>query len=227
MGAVLDHIAELSDPKAAAAEVARLNDLLAPTTVIPSEVSDGVREIGSAIERTDLSRWEAVDPRHALIVLRAEVIAQRALDELESPAARDQLRIALESIRQALAAIAEREPVSDDRSPKEVVQWLAESTEVPQARLAELVGVSTRQFQRWVSGAEPSQPEGEEARKVRAVARIVNQLRFVLTPAGAVDWFNWPRTDLDGKPPAALLADPQRLPELTMVAGRMRSAYAA
>jgi hypothetical protein len=227
MSAVVDAIAELADPQTAAAEVARLNDLLATRSTIPPEVSEGVREIAAAIEQTGLARWEAIDPRHALVMLRAAVSAQRALEEPDSPAARDQLRIALESLRQAFAAIAESQPVSDERSAKEIVRWLAETTEVPQARLAELLGVSARHFQRWVSANEPSQPEGEEARKVRAVARIVNQLRFVLSPAGAIEWFGWPRSDLGGEPPVALLADPQRQPELTAVAGRMRSAYAS
>jgi hypothetical protein len=227
MSVVLNQIAELSDPSAAAAEVARLNDLLASERVIPPEVLEGVREIGAALERTGLARWEAIDPRHAVVLLRAGVIALRSLDQPESSTARDQLRIALESIRQALAAIAEREPVSDERSPKEIVVWLVKTTEVPQAKLAGLLGVSPRQFQRWVSSSETSQPEGDDARKVRAVARIVNQLRFVLTPAGVIDWFSWPRSDLDGEAPIALLADSQQLPELTSIAARMRSAYAA
>lgn len=226
MSAVLDSIVELADPPAAAAELARLNDRLAVEATIPPEIAEGVREIATAIEQTGLARWETVDPLHALIVLRAEVVAQRALERPESPAARDELRVALESMRQAFAAIAEREPVSDERSPNELARWLAATTDVPQARLAQLLGVSARQFQRWVSVTDPSQPEGEEARKIRAVARIVNQLRFVLTPAGAIEWFSWPRSDLDGEPPAALLHDPSRLPDLTALAGSMRSTYA-
>ena len=91
-----------------------------------------------------------------MIVLRSAVSAQRALEDPDSPAARDQLRVALESIRQSLAAIAEREPVSDERTPKEIVQWLAAHTEVPQARLADLLGVSARQLQRWLSTTQSS-----------------------------------------------------------------------
>jgi uncharacterized protein (DUF2384 family) len=136
------------------------------------------------------------------------------------------LRVALESLRQGFAAIAESEPVADERSPKEVARWLAEKTEVPQNRLAELFGVSLRQFQRWVSPQERAQPEGDDARRVRAVARIVNQLRFSLTPAGAIEWFSWPRDDLDGRRPIELLDEPGRLPELTALAGSMRSTYA-
>jgi hypothetical protein len=161
-----------------------------------------------------------------VIVLHSAVSAQRTLEDRESIAARDQLRVALESIRQSLAAIAEREPVSDERSPKQIVQWLAQRTEVPQARLADLLGVSARQLQRWVSGSESAQPEGDDARKVRLVARIVNQLRFVLTPGGTVEWFTWPRTDLGNRRPLDLLDDPAQEPTLTLIAGSMRSALA-
>src|SRR6266536_1833818 len=214
MSAVLDTIVDLTDPARAATELMRLNNRLARTRTIPADVAEAVREIADAVERTDIARWDSIDPRHTVLVLRAAVSAQRAL---ERPRSRDRLRLALDSLGQAFAAIAELEPVGDDRSPKELVQLLAAQTEVAQARLAELLGVSPRQFQRWLSPHESAQPEGEDLRRVRAVARIVNQLRFVLTPAGAVDWFDWPRDDLRGRTPSDLLDDPEQLPELTRV----------
>src|SRR5712691_1811792 len=227
MSAVIKTMADISSPAAAATEVARLNNRLAGERTIPTDVGDAVREIATAIERTGPSRWEMIDPHHAVIVLHSAVTAQRALDDPQSARARDQLRIALESIRQSLAAIAEREPVSDERSPKQIVQWLAERTEVSQATLAELLGVSARQLQRWLSASERAQPEGEDARKVRLVARLVNQLRFVLTPAGTVDWFSWPRSDLDQRRPLDLLDDPAEEPTLAMIAGAMRGQLAS
>jgi hypothetical protein len=227
VSAVWDTIIDLSDPEAAAAEIQKLNDRLARERTIPAEIVESVREIAAAVDETSLRRWELIDPRHAVIVLHSAVGAQRAVEEPESPASRDQLRIALESMRQSLAAIAEREPVSDERSPKEVVRWLAERTEVPQATLAQLLGVSARQLQRWLSPGETAQPEGDDARKARLVARIVNQLRFVLTPAGTVDWFSWPREDLGGRPPLELLDDPAQEPTLALAAGGMRSVLAA
>jgi hypothetical protein len=226
MSAVLDTITDLSDPAAAAREIQRLNDRLAGERTVPPAIAAAVREIASGIEDTNLRRWETIDPTHAVIVLRSAVSAQRALEQPDSPAARDQLRVALESIRQSLAAIAEREPVSGERTPKEIVQWLAARTEVPQTRLAELLGVSARQLQRWLSTAQSSQPEGDDARRVRLVARIVNQLRFALTPAGTVEWFGWVRSDLGSRTPAELLDDPIEEPRLLMVAGAMRSTLA-
>ncbi|MBV9421645.1 MAG: hypothetical protein JOZ98_01950 [Solirubrobacterales bacterium] len=226
MSAVLDSIADLSQPAAAAREIQTLNDRLATTRVIPSDIAAEVRQIVAGVEETNLRRWESIDPTHAVIVLRSAVTAQRALEDPDSPAARDQLRVALESIRQSLAAIYEREPVGDERDAKQIVQWLLARTEVSQARLANLLGVSARQLQRWLSPTEGSRPEGEEARKVRLVARIVNQLRFALTPAGTVEWFSWPRSDLGSRAPQDLLSDPVEEPRLLRVAGAMRSTLA-
>ncbi len=226
MSTVLDSIADLSQPAAAAVEIQQLNDRLAVEPTISAPIADTVRQLAAGVDQTNVSRWEAIDPHHAVIVLHSAVSAQRAIEEPDSPAARDQLRVALESIRQSLAAIAEREPVSDDRNPKQIVQWLAERTEVSQAALADLLGVSARQLQRWLSTTGPAQPEGDDARKVRLVARLVNQLRFVLTPAGTVDWFSWPRTDLDQQRPRDLLDDPAAEPTLAAIAGAMRGQLA-
>ena len=226
MNAVLDTITDLRQPAAAAAEIQLLNDGLARERSIPPGIEGAVRDIAAGLDHTTLQRWEMIDPRHAVIVLHSAVSAQRAIEEPESSAARDQLRVALETLRQSLAAIAEREPVSDERSPKQIVQWLASRTEVSQARLAKLLGVSPRQLQRWLSPSEPAQPDGEDLRKVRVVARVVNQLRFALTPAGTVEWFEWPRSDLGDRRPLDLLDDPIEEPTLLKIAGSMRSTLA-
>lgn len=227
MSAVLDPILELSRPAEAAGELQALNDRLARERSIPGDVAGAVEAVVEALLDADLRSWHAIDPHHAVIVLRSAMSAQRAARARRSPAARDELRVALESMRQSLAAIAEREPVSDERRPKELVQWLAERTEVSQARLAELLGVSARQLQRWISDAERAQPEGDDARKVRLVAQLVNQLRFSLTPSGTVEWFGWPRGDLGGRCPLDLLGVPAEEPALMAAAAGMRGLSAA
>jgi len=228
MTAVLEAVAEIARPADAAQEIARLNNRLARERTIPNEVADAVHAIAIGIvDETAMNRWEAIDPYLALIIHRAVIQAEEAVRQRDEASARDQLRVALESLRQGFAAIAESEPVADERSPKEIARWLADSAEVPQNRLADLLGVSLRQFQRWVSSRERAQPEGDDARRVRAVARIINQLRFSLTPTGAVDWFSWPRDDLEGQRPIDLLEEPAKLPELTALAGSMRSTFAS
>ena len=228
MSAMLETVAEIARPADAAAQVAGLNQRLARESTIPADIRDAVHEIASGlVDRTSMARWDAIDPYLALIVHRAVIQAQEAVERRDGRHARDQLRVALESLRQGFAAIAENEPVADERSPKEIVRWLAETADIPQRRLAELLGVSLRQFQRWVSPQGSTGPEGDEARRVRAVARIVNQLRFALTPAGAIEWFSWPREDLGGATPRDLLDDTTRLPELTAIAGSMRATTAS
>jgi uncharacterized protein (DUF2384 family) len=228
MTAMPDVIVELGRPADTAREIARLNDRLARERTIPAEIAEAVHLIAAAVvDETSMARWEAIDPYLTLIIHRAVIQAEEAARQPEETEARDRLRVALESLRQGFSGIAENEPVADERSPKEIAQWLTEVAEVPQNRLAELLGVSLRQFQRWVSTLEAAQPSGDDARRVRAVARIVNQLRFALTPAGAVEWLTWPRDDLQGRRPIELLGEPDKLPELTAIAGRMRGTYAS
>ena len=98
MSAFLDAIADLSQPETAAAEIQRLNDRLSTEQAITADIGDAVRELVAGVDQTNLRRWEAIDPHHAVIVLHSAVSAQRALEDPDSSAARDQLRIALETL---------------------------------------------------------------------------------------------------------------------------------
>jgi hypothetical protein len=210
---------DLARPAEAAAAVDALNDTLAASARVPAGVGAAVGALGAAVRATPLERWTAADPYLALLVHRAVLDAQAAVEGEE----RDALRIALERMSHALAALGEAEEVGDARSPKELARWLADTVEVPQRDLAELLGVDLRRFQRWISARERTRPEGEEARRLRALARLVGQLRHAFTPAGVVAWFDWPRADLGGATPRELLADPVRLPDLLLAAGSTRS----
>src|SRR5436190_4220167 len=101
-----------------------------PRPVRPRGRCAEVRELVAALRETRLGRWDAIDPRHTAVLLHSGLSARDLIDRSDDAGARDELRVALEAMRQALAAIAEREPVGDDRRPKEIVQWLAERTEV-------------------------------------------------------------------------------------------------
>jgi hypothetical protein len=212
-------VLDLARPAAAAAVVDAVNDRLAAEAGVPGDVGAAVGALTAAVRATPLDRWTAADPYLALLIHRAVLDAQAAVDE----EARDGLRVALERLSHALAALGEAEEVGDARTPKEVARWLAGAVEVPQRDLAELLGVDLRRFQRWISVRERTQPEGEEARRLRALARIVGQLRHAFTPAGVLAWFDWPRPELGGATPRELLADPVRLPDLVLAAGSMRS----
>jgi hypothetical protein len=222
MNATLETIRDLSRPAEAAEELHELSMRLAAFTEIPPEIQGPVRELTDAVDAAR-GRWSSIDPHYVEILLRATLSAQIALMEPELPESRDRLRMALDGLSAAFDAIAEQEQVSDDRTGKELVSWLAEHTEVSQVELARLLGVSPRQFQRWLSPGETAGPEGDDLRRVRVVARIVNQLRFSLTPAGVVWWFSHRLPQLGGKRPIDLLDRPARLPDLIAVANETRA----
>jgi len=226
MSALVDFAAEAERPAEAAAEIAALNRSLAAHATIPPEVAGPVRELAGGLARSDVVRWARVDPYPALLVHRAALEALAAVEAAGDPEARDRLRVALAALEHALASIAEREPVGDDRPAEELARWLAATLEVPQRELAELLGVDLRRLQRWLSERGPGRPEGEDARRVRAVARIVAQLRHALTGVGVVDWFRRPHPDLGGRAPLDVLDDPMSLPELVELAGALRATVA-
>jgi uncharacterized protein (DUF2384 family) len=225
MNATLQTIRDLSRPAEAASELHELSMELAYHDTIPAAIRERVRELIGAVD-AETASFGQVDPYYVELVLRAALSAQIALMEPEAPDSRLRLRMALDSLAQAFASIAEDQPVSDDRSGKELVAWLVAITEAPQAQIAQLIGVSPRQFQRWLSPSESASPEGDDLRRVRAIARIVNQLRFSLTPAGVVDWFSWRSPELGRKRPIDLLDKPAQLPRLIGLASDLRSTTA-
>jgi uncharacterized protein (DUF2384 family) len=222
MNAVLATIRNLVNPAAAAEELHQLNMELAAAATIPVAIQAQVRELTDAVDRAH-GGWASIDPHYVEILLRATLSAQIALMEPDAPESRDRLRMALDGLVAAFDAIAEQVPVSDDRTGKELVAWLVEHAEVSQAELAHLLGVSPRQFQRWLSPAEKAGPDGDDLRRVRAVARIVNQLRFSLTPAGVIAWFSRRLPQLGRRRPIDLLDRPERLPDLIAVAAETRA----
>lgn len=225
MNAVLQTIRDQSRPAEAATELHELSMELAYHETIPPVVQARVRELIDAVD-SETASWGQVDPYYVELVLRAALSAQIALREPDAEDSRLRLRMALDSLAQAFASIAEDQPVSDDRTGKELVAWLVATTEAPQAQIAGLIGVSPRQFQRWLSPSESASPEGNDLRRVRAIARIVNQLRFSLTPAGVVEWFSWRSPELR-KRPIDLLDTPAQLPRLIGLASDLRATTAS
>jgi hypothetical protein len=217
--AVLSNLVDLDRPAAAAAAVGALNDRLAGSPSVSEEVALEVRSLASAVSATPLERWVAADPYLALLVHRAVLEAAAGAERAD----RDHLRLALERLAHALAALGEAEEVGEGRTPKELARWLVDAVDAPQRDLAALLGVDLRRLQRWVSPRERTQPDGEEARRLRAVVRLVAQLRHSFTGAGVLAWFDWPRPELGGTTPRELLADPVRLPDLALAAGSARS----
>jgi hypothetical protein len=218
---------DLRRPALVARQLAEANRSLARERDTPAGVVGLVQDVTDAIGAGDEHALAVVNPWLWIRVQGAALRAQAALRE-DDPRRRRQLRLALEQMRFLFARIAEREPIGEEQPATEVARWLeATLPAVAQQRKADLLGVGVRTYQRWISDREPSRPAGEDERRLRVVARIVNQLRHSLTGPGVVEWFGHPRADLAGASPTAIIDDPDRLELLLAAAAASRGNVAA
>jgi hypothetical protein len=218
---------DLRNPSLVAHELGEANRRLAREGETPPAVIRVVEDVAAAISEGDEHELARVNPWLWIRVQGAALRAQACLRE-DDPKRRHQLRLALEQMRFLFARIAEREPIGEDRSANQVARWLeATLPSVSQRRKANLLRIGVRTYQRWVSNSETSSPSGEDERRLRVVARIVNQLRHSLTGPGVIEWFDHPRADLHGASPGEVLDDPDRLEPLLAAAAASRGNVAA
>jgi hypothetical protein len=218
---------DIGQPASVARELGEANARLAAERQTPAFVVGLVGDLADAIAGGDDDQVALVNPWLWIKLQSAALRAQSALRE-EDPVRRRHLRLALEQMRFLFARIADREPIGEDRSVHEVVRWLdATLASVSQPRKAELLHVSPRTYQRWVSEQGSVRPSADDERRLRIVARIINQLRHSLTGPGVVEWFEHPRADLAGATPAAVLDDPAKLESLITAAAASRGNIAA
>jgi len=218
---------DLKHPSVAAHELGEANRRLASEVETPPPVIGLIEDVTDAISEGDDHELAVVNPWLWIRVQGAALRAQAALRE-DDPQRRRQLRLALEQMRFLFARLAEREPIGEDQPANEVARWLeATLPSVSQQRKADLLRVGLRTYQRWISDREASTPTGEDERRLRVVARIVNQLRHSLTGPGVIEWFGHPRADLDRASPADVLDDPARLELLLAAAAASRGNVAA
>lgn len=216
---------DIRSPAEVAVALGEANRELARSAETPARVAGMVADLCDAIAAGDDGALATVNPWVWIRVQGAALRAQSAL-RLEDPARRRALRLALEQLRFLFARLAERAPIGEDVEAGDVARWLEATLEsVAQARKAELLGVGVRTYQRWITGA--SAAAGADERRLRVVARIVNQLRHSLTAPGVVEWFGHPRADLRGASPADVLDDPARLEDLLGAAAASRGNVAA
>ena len=218
---------DIRQPSIVAHELHEANRRLARDAETPPSVVGLVEGISDAIAEGDEHELAIVNPWVWIRVQGAALRAQAALRE-DDPQRRRQLRLALEQMRFFFARIADGEPIGEDQSAHEVARWLeATLSSVPQPRKAMLLGVGVRTYQRWISDREPTTPTGEDERRLRVAARIVNQLRHSLTGPGVIDWFEHPRADLVGERPVDVLGDAGRIDALLAAAAASRGNVAA
>jgi len=218
---------ELVEPELLVAEIAAHNLVLAGDPSIPDSVRSFVEALADDVSALPADAALRIDPYLLVSLQRALIGALRALDNPDDKIARRDVRIRLEQLRQVYRDLADARPIYEDRPAKALARWLAEALDVPQARLAALLGVSARTFQRWISDSDAIEPQGDEARRVRLVANLVSHLRHALTGRGALDWFEHPHPMAGGRRPIDLLDEPAALSELTRLAASTRSQLAA
>jgi uncharacterized protein (DUF2384 family) len=218
---------DIRNPDIVARELADANARLAREEEVPASIVALIEDVTEAISETGSSDLEAIDPYLWIDVQAAALRAQRAAHLDDHRAQRRAVRIALEEIRFLMARLAERQPVAEDRPIADVMRWLDAKLAVSQRRKADLLGVGERTYQRWVSATEAASPDAEHELRARIVARIVAQLRHVLTGPGVVDWFETPHRALDATAPIDLLYDASATERLLELAVAARSFSAA
>ena len=191
------------------AELGRLGDLL-------EGLMTGLQSEG--VTASAATRWVEVEPSLGLVldsaidavpaVARRLAAAQHRLGWLlrspQTGAEAEEMAIGdLETVLECLLAYAEGVPVGADRPPAQLLGWLFETVGTSQAETARMVGVSLRTLQRWLRG--DARPGPGETARIRRLARIVNEVRFALTPEGVTAWLERPTPYLDGRTPAELI----------------------
>jgi hypothetical protein len=218
---------DLQQPAAIAHELGEATRRLSHERETPASVVGLVEDVADAIAGGDVGEVAVVNPWLWIRLQGAALRAQATLRQ-DDPERRRQLRLSLEQMRFLFARIAERQPIGEDRTTDDVARWLDRAlASVSQPRKAALLHVSPRTYQRWVSDREGTTPTSADERRLRVVARIVNQLRHSLTGPGVVEWFEHPRADLEGLSPAEILDDADRLDLLLAAAAASRGNVAA
>lgn len=136
----------------------------------------------------------------------------------------DQLLLRYESMRHIIRDAVDGTAPIDHGSVQELAQWLEDALNgVSDAEVAELVGMSERQIDRWVKGQ--NLPTKGPSERLLTVIRLTATLRNYMTARGVVMWFHRARTALDGKAPIELLDDPSATDELIVLAKQGRSQH--
>jgi hypothetical protein len=194
--------------------------LLQQSTTVPDEVVQLIDSFEPALGAATPLRMQA-DPYLMTTLWAAAFRADKALRHDDAAQRRRDVRVALEQFRQALRDIAENQPFSDGAPARDVLARTAEVLSTPQKTLAELLGVSVRQLQRWLAEDGP-QPAADDAARIRALGQVVSQLRHSFTGPGVVAWF-YREHPLLGRRPIDLLEDPLCYPQLLGVATAARA----
>jgi uncharacterized protein (DUF2384 family) len=194
--------------------------LLQRSKTVPREVGELIDSFEPTLGAATPLRLEA-DPYLTTTLWAAAFRAEKALRHDNAEDQRRGVRVALEQFRHALRDIAENRPYSDAAPVRDVLARTVETLAAPQKTLADLLGVSVRQLQRWLA-ADGSEPTADDAARLRVVGQVVNQLRHSLTGPGVFAWFYREHPEL-GRRPIDLLDDPLCYPQVLDAATAARA----
>lgn len=194
--------------------------LLQRSEAVPEQVAQLIDGFESALDAAAPLRLQA-DPYLTTALWAAAFRAEKALRHDDTVQQRRDVRVALEQFRHALRDITENQPYGDDAPVRDVLTRTVETLVAPQKSLAELLGVSVRQLQRWLAADGPA-PAADDAARIRLVGQLVNQLRHTFTGPGVLAWFNRDHPVL-GRRPVDLLDDPLAYPRLLDAATAARA----
>ncbi len=194
--------------------------LLQRSETVPDEVAQLIDSFERTLGAATPLRLEA-DPYRTTTLWAAAFRAEKALRHDDDAEKRRDVRIALEQFRQALRDITENRPYDDDAPVRDVLASTVETLAAPQKSLADVLGVSVRQLQRWLA-RDGSEPAADDAARIRVVGQVVNQLRHSFTGPGVVAWFYREHPVL-GRRPIELLDDPLCYPQVLGAATAARA----
>jgi uncharacterized protein (DUF2384 family) len=197
--------------------------LLQRSETVPDTVAELIDGFESALDAAAPLRLQA-DPYLTTMLWAAAFRAEKALRHDSAVQQRRDVRVALEQFRHALRDITESRPYGADAPARDVLARTVDILAAPQKSVAELVGVSVRQLQRWLAADGPEPAAGDAAR-IRVLGQLVDQLRHTFTGPGVMAWFDREHPVL-GRRPVELLDDPLAYPRLldSAVAARAMTA---
>lgn len=202
------------------AKVDEATKMLQQSQVVPHEVTDLVESLPMRLH-AETPMVVHGDPYLARNLFAAGLLAQKALRHDDEQERRRDVRGSLEQFRQALRDLVSNRPVDADAPVQSVLKFMVSVITTPQSDVAELLAISTRQLQRWLSDSG-SQPTGDDEARIRIVGQLTNQLRHSFTGPGVLAWFTREHPAL-GERPADLLRDPLRYPDLVKAATAARA----
>ena len=196
-----------------------LSAALAESREIPNFVVSGVLAINAMY--TDAKDAGLATSSATERVSDAIRTLEAAVLEAPEDRSRKQISLMIENVRDALYDLMEQSHVADDQSVTDIIRWLAETTdEVPRVELARVLGVDEKTLTRWLN--EGRSPGVANNFRVRAIAKLVNELGHTMTTPGLMLWLSRPKASLGGATPVEHIEGEDELSVVLDVARRRR-----